>query len=422
MNDEATVTATAGGRDSHRPAGHPTGSAARPGRHDGRKPRVRPRAARRAARLLGLSLAAVALAQPAMEIATAALRLRNVPGPAFPRPATRFVVVAQRPGREHLVDWRLGPVPPGYPARVSDGVTEEVVAAATDPRQEVGWLDARDLGLSQERLLPRLRERIEAGARWVVHDPELGLLAALAPELAADGRARRLEPASPAARQPLHGVNRLEDWPVEDELPADPAFASHGGTVDASGIEGAVVFVSEDGSRTRAVTLCLPLGEGALVYSTIPVREYLRGREDSPFGAFLREVYAPTLAQYAAWGACNEAARVLPLHVDVVPEDEANRITRRGIPVTVYSRSPLYGRVAMDPSALRAGLTGRERSLHRCRRLRDLDGDGVAELGCVFRYERTRLRGGRGRLVLGGRTGDGHPVYAVAPVQVVAQE
>ena len=109
-------------------------------------------------------------------------------------------------------------------------------------------------------------------------------------------------------------------------------------------------------------------------------------------GTVVREQYGPNLVAYAAWGGCNARSAVVPLGIDILPGEADNLIQRRGIQVALLSSPLLDVAEELDMASVGFGATGAENSRYRCtKRARDVNGDGLPDLVCVFLYERTML-------------------------------
>lgn len=267
---------------------------------------------------------------------------------------------------------------------------------------------------------------VRAGLRLVVHDPggqnsELLLDAEVPRLLDGSGAFRDRNPRSGHGWVVTEQARRtlLQQGPggLLDDAPATD-FATHFGLMDPTlPLESALVPLLVE-PEAGLLAVCQPEGEGAVVYSLIDLPAFLRGRQDSPSGRVLREIYAPNLVAWAAWGACNPETAALPIPLDVLPEDPDNRLRRRGVRVALLSSALVDSPSQIDRESIRFGKSGSENSLYRCaERVRDVDRDGRADLTCVFLFERTGLTRDDVRARLTARTHQGTALRGIDAIR-----
>lgn len=81
--------------------------------------------------------------------------------------------------------------------------------------------------------------------------------------------------------------------------------SNHGYVLDSTLPSGSKLILSST-TPNKIVTLCYPLGSGAVIYSTIPLDFYLQGLGPQPVQYNAASVYAPNVVSYALAGACSQ--------------------------------------------------------------------------------------------------------------------
>ena len=91
-----------------------------------------------------------------------------------------------------------------------------------------------------------------------------------------------------------------------DNHSLDGGNSSNHGYVLASSLPARSKLILSSTTPSKIVTLCYPLGKGAVIYSTIPLDFYLQGLGPQPLQSNAATIYAPNVVSYALAGACSQ--------------------------------------------------------------------------------------------------------------------
>lgn len=367
-------------------------------------------AARRRRRAVALSLVSFLLLEPVglTSLAEGVLlgRADLAPGLAVARPHTR-VAIHRRGPHGGSADW-VGPVrTAGYQFERLEEVTPATLANV-----DVFVLDLEEGTVLRHEELLAVRARLQAGMRAIVHDTDRAHQSILAgvDEPALAFGLEELRHGTSIAPDAARTLVRFGPGGRLDELPADMLPLAVGGIPESLMPAAASHLLVASDSKRSVLAFCVPRGAGALVYSFFRPHMFLGRGNDSQAQQILRDIYAPNLVAYAAWGGCNRKIRAIPTAIDILPGDDENRLVRRGIAVAILSSPLLDAPRDVDQTSLRFGKSGTEESLHRCSQRRaDVNADGYPDLVCYFLHNRTVIDRSTTEAVLRARTTDGTP-------------
>jgi hypothetical protein len=178
-------------------------------------------------------------------------------------------------------------------------------SAAALTNLNVLWVDNPDnagFGAGYVARLPDIAAAVQSGMVLVIHDRAVDNAASILPGGAGIGIFRNFDESA--------DIN-IRDSSTQVTAGLDNAsldggnFSDHGFASDVTLPAHAKLILSST-SANRIVTFCYPMGQGAVIYSTIPLDFYLQGGGTNPPGDNLRGIYAPNVVKYAAAGACSQ--------------------------------------------------------------------------------------------------------------------
>ena len=122
--------------------------------------------------------------------------------------------------------------------------------------------------------------------------------------------------------------------------------------------------------------------------------------------------YCPGCGGFTArrsWSVSAGVAPVLPVAIEIEPGANPANINPKShgkIPVAILSTASFNAPSSVNSSSLKFGRTGNEASLALCQ-VQDVNGDGLADLLCLFTMQLTGFQAGDTQGVLTGQTVDG---------------
>jgi len=149
---------------------------------------------------------------------------------------------------------------------------------------------------------------VKKGMILVIHDREVSDAASILP----DGQAFSIiRDFTEDADINIHDASTVVTTGLTDASLDGGDSSSHGFAIDTSLPAKAKLFLSQT-TPSHIVTFCYPEGQGAVIYSTIPLDFYLQGLGPNPPQANLANIYAPNVVKYALAGACGHPSGPQP--------------------------------------------------------------------------------------------------------------
>ena len=198
-------------------------------------------------------------------------------------------------------DYEVAPIVAGGGTAIN--ITDPNAAALAN--LNVFWVHNPDNGGFGGGYVARLTDiaaAVQTGMVLVIHDRAVANAAAILPNGASFGIFRNFDEGA--------DVN-IRDGSTQVTAGLDNAsldggnFSDHGFASDVTLPAGAKLILSST-SNNRIVTFCYPVGQGSVIYSTIPLDFYLAGFGNSQPRDNLINIYAPNVVKYALAGACNQ--------------------------------------------------------------------------------------------------------------------
>jgi hypothetical protein len=188
----------------------------------------------------------------------------------------------------------------GVPVLIDDPSAAELA------NLNVLWVNNPDNSSYGPGYLNRLSDiaaAVKKGMILVIHDREVSDAASILP----DGQAFTIiRDFTEEADINIHDASTVVTTDLTDVSLDGGDASSHGFAIDASLPAKAKLILSQT-THSHIVTFCYPEGQGAVIYSTIPLDFYLQGQGPNPPQSNLANIYAPNVVNYALAGACAQA-------------------------------------------------------------------------------------------------------------------
>lgn len=180
-------------------------------------------------------------------------------------------------------------------------VTIDDPSAAELTKLNVFWVNNPDNLSYDSKYVNRLTDiasAVQKGMILVIHDREVTDAAKILPNGGTFSFVRDTE-----ANIDIRDASTVVTTGLDNTSLDGGNFSDHGFAVDTS-LPAKAKLILSTGTPSQIVTFCYAVGQGAVIYSSIPLDFYMQGQGPNPPQANLANIYAPNVVKYALAGAC----------------------------------------------------------------------------------------------------------------------